>query len=428
MAKVNSNSGNGNVATSKKFSYKELLAKAMGTTPDKVQTVEEITKGTDELFKKAQEKMNELYAGDAPFVPYKAPVKKNGKTSQEVMAEIEAQIIDKENADDAEEIEIVEVVPVVGKKKVIAQNSAQAQKLLSKKSMEAPAPVVPDETTLLSRRTGISKAKAEKIIEATPTPVVRTRTTTATPLSKMTVAQLKEMKGKISDVQLNKYLKIASKRDGVELTQVAPAKEVKEEPITRTRTNNPKPAPESKPTDAVSDLISKGKAKENRATLNELLLKVKGMTLAKVEESTGHLDDKEVVDLISKIKEVPVSKPTSKPEKKMQRTTGNPSKTPLSKMTLAELQEVKGTISDVQWNKYFKIASKREGGVAETIPTKGKAKTEVKEEKKVTRTRKITTAPAPEKEVPNAQDIFKLAVDLYAKLGAFLNSFEGFVK
>jgi hypothetical protein len=423
MAKANSNSANGNsVATGKKFSYKELLAKAMGTTPDKVTVSTDVVKGVDDLYKKSMDKINAKPDAGLSLSDGEKRAKERtaNRTANEILAEVETVILERENSEDgAEDIEIIEVVPVKGKK-VIAQNSAQAQKLLSKVA----------QTKEVKEEKKSPKAKVEPEPKEAPAPVVRTRTTTATPLSKMTVAQLKEMKGKISDVQLNKYLKIASKRDGVELTQVAPAKEVKEAPeskapITRTRTNVSKP-------DVVADLISKGKAKENRATLNELLLKLKGMSLAKVEESAGHLDDKEVVDLIFKIKEAPA--PESKGKEKAKPTASAPASkkangsTPLSKMTMAELQEVKGTISDVQWNKYAKIASKREGGVAETIPTKGKAKTEVKEEKKVTRTRKITTALAPEKEVPNAQEIFKLAVDLYGKLGAFLTAFEGFVK
>lgn len=270
MAKVNSNSANGNVATGKKFSYKELLAKAMGTTPDKVQTVEEITKGTDELFKKAQEKMNELYAGDAPFVPYKAPAKKNGKTSQEVMAEIEAQIIDKENADDAEEVEIIEVVPVAGKK-VIAQNSAQAQKLLSKAKEKEP-----------------SKPKS---------------------FSEMTDEEKTARRKEISAKAL------AAKRAKKAQAEPEPKPEPKEipAPVVRTRTNNPKPAPAPEPKasnpvdDVLNSFINKGKSKERRTTLNSLLVEHKGLTLEKIEESTGKLNDAEVEELISKFDDIKAS-------------------------------------------------------------------------------------------------------------------------
>jgi hypothetical protein len=221
----------------------------------------------------------------------------------------------------------------------------------------------------------------------------------------MTVAQLKGMKGKISDVQLNKYLKMASQRDGVQLTQIIPSKA----PITHTRTNGSKP-------DAVANLINKEKEKEHRAQLNELLLKYKGMTLVKVEENTGHFNDDEVVELTTKIKNEMANKPT-KPEKKSNNTN---EKIPLSKMTLAQLQEVKGTISDVQWNKYAKMASKREGGVVEIIPTKGKAKTEVREEKKapVTRTR---TAPV-EKKSSSSDELAQIVCEFVAKLQKYFEA------
>jgi hypothetical protein len=52
-------------------------------------------------------------------------------------------------------------------------------------------------------------------------------------------------------------------------------------------------------------------------------------------------------------------KKSNKPAKE---TTSKRTGTPLSKMTIAQLESIKGTIADVQWNKYYKMA----GGVAGT--------------------------------------------------------------
>jgi len=126
MATKNSNNSNGNVVTTdKKFDYKDLLAKALG---EKVTPVSEKVKNTDELFAKAMEK-----AKPAPGELAGKSISerdKPSKTSQQLMEEINESILNSESQDDVEDVEIIEVVPVAGKK-VIAQTSAQAQKLLS---------------------------------------------------------------------------------------------------------------------------------------------------------------------------------------------------------------------------------------------------------------------------------------------------------
>lgn len=366
MATKNSKNGNGNEATSKKFDYKELLAKALGTTPNKIQTIDEMVSDSDILFKKAQEAVNEKYSKveSKPVGYYDKP---KNRTASQILDEAEVEILENEISDEAEEVEIIEIAPVAGKK-VIAQNSAQAKKLLSQaKPKEA--------------------AKPKSFSEMT---------------DEEKVARRKEISAKALAAK-------RAKKAQDEATETANK--------TRTRTSANKP-------DAVSDLINMGKEKEHRTQLNELLIRHKGMSLVKVEENTGHLNDDEVVDLISKLKEekvAPVSKPTSKPEKKMQRTTGNPSKTPLSKMTMAELQEVKGTISDVQWNKYFKIAAKRDGVELTQVAPKSKSAAESKtvEEKKapVTRTR---TAPVEKEKASNAnEELCQLAYELYIAFKRF---------
>lgn len=358
MATKKSNNANGNVATGKKFNYTELLAKAMG---EKVIPVSEKVKDMDELFAKAMEKAKPApgeLAGRSVSENYKP-----SKTSQQLMEEINESILNSESEDDVEDVEIIEVAPVVEKKKIIPQTSAQAQKLLSKaKEKEAPKS--------FSEMTDEEKAARRKEISAKALAAKR-----------------------------------AKKVQAEEEVQPEP-----KAPITRTRTNVSKP-------DVVADLINKGKEKENRAILNDLLLKLKGMTLAKVEESAGHLNNSEVVNLIAKIKE----ETPAKPEKSTRTKSAPENKIPLSKMTLAQLQEVKGTISDVQWMKYYKFACKREG-VENSKPTTTEKKVtkSVAEEKKapITRTRNVPV----EKKSSSPDELAQIVCEFVAKLQKYFEA------
>lgn len=281
MATKNSNNSNGNVATDKKFSYKEMLAKAMGTTPDKVKVSTDVTKDVDVLFNKAMDKINKqpdagLSLSDGEK---RAKERTENRTANEILAEVEEEILERENSEnDTEDIEIIEVVPVGGKK-VIAQTSAQAQKLLSR--IAHTKPEMSEEEKKSARRKEISaialaakrakKAQAESDVvkpepKETPAPVV----------------------------------------------------------VTRTRTNNSKPLPVPEPKvnpvdDVLNSFINKGKSKERRATLNSLLIEHKGLTLEKVEESTGKLNDMEVEELISTFAEMKTS--TKEKEEKSKPTT-----------------------------------------------------------------------------------------------------------
>jgi hypothetical protein len=288
------------------FTYKEMLAKALGTPTAKIKTSDEMLGDADENFKKSME----LAKGkDEPIVPYKAPIKKNGKTSQQVMKEVEEEILEQESLEeeknDAEEIEIVEVVPPKDKK-LIAQNSAQAQKILAK------AP----------------KAKPE---------------------TKMTEEEKKTARRK-------------------EISRIA---------------------------------LEAKRAKKEAAAAKELGIKSKP---------------------------APSTLPEKKVEAKPTRTKGNNGSTPLSKMTVAELQSVKGTISDVQWNKYLKMANNREGVVVIKSNPKAEAMAEkalAEHKEKVQHTRTRTNAPQAEVPSLSYDETIKGMIDLYVKLGKFLNSLNG---
>lgn len=268
MATKNSNNSNGNVATDKKFDYKDLLAKALG---EKVTPVSEKVKDTDELFAKAMEK-----AKPAPGELAGKSISerdKPSKTSQQLMEEINESILNSESQDDVEDVEIIEVIPVAGKK-IIPQTSAQAQKLLAK--------VNPVKPKSFSEMTDEEKLARRKEISAKALEAKRAKKAQAEPEPKPEPTT----------------------------------------PFTRTRTNVSKPETKTPDVmDSVMSLIGKGKGKENRAELNQLLLKYKGLTLEKVEESAGHLNDDEVIELISKIKEETPNKVTEGKGKGKETTT-----------------------------------------------------------------------------------------------------------
>lgn len=317
MAKVNSKSANGNsVATGKKFSYKELLAKAMGTTPEKVTVSTDVVKGVDDLYKKTMDKINakpdaglSLSEGEK-----RAKERQSNRTANEILAEVEEEILERENSeDDAEDIEIIEIVPVKGKK-VIAQNSAQAQKLLSTKDQEA-KPEMTDEEKKLARRKEISAIALDA--------------------------------------------KRAKKAQAEANTTVAPEPKEVPAPVVRTRTNNPKPAPAPEPKasnpvdDVLNSFINKGKSKERRTTLNSLLVEHKGLTLEKIEESTGKLNDAEVEELISKFNDIKAS--TKGKEEKAKPATRNrtvpPKKTSITRAETYSLALKNDPSSLEEWAK-----------------------------------------------------------------------------
>lgn len=212
-----------------KISYKEMLAKALGKPIAEVKTSAEVTGDTEKLFAKAKENAKSI---EPPLVPYKAP-KKNGKTSQQLLSETEEFIIENEELDD-KIIEIVEM-PIVKSKKIIAQNSEQAQKILAKAIQPKPEVALSEEEVKLARRKEISaialaakrskKEAVETTIPEVKAVVKPIRTITAKPaiegkkpISKMSVSELEDIKGTISDTQWNKYFKEASKGN----TAVAP--------------------------------------------------------------------------------------------------------------------------------------------------------------------------------------------------------------
>ena len=309
-----------------RFSYKELLAKAMG---EPIIPVAEKTANTDELFKKAKEAMREPAPGrgiserDAKPEPV--------KTAQELMDDLSSANVEESNPTPA---------PMSDEEKAARRKEISAKALAAKRAKKAAA-------------------------EATPTPA-----------------------------------------------PVVP---------------NP-----------VEYIITKGKNKENRAILNDLLLKNTGRTLIQTEESTGKFGPDAVVKLIEDIKASLAAKPDEKkpkpaPKSKTESKTAN--KTPLSKMTLAELDEVKGTINPVQWVKYYKMACKREGVEASKPETRVRvnkpiaaAPIPVVKNEDAPAPVRTRTAPVTKKEEatmdPRQEEINRLACNLYIAFKAYSDFIE----
>jgi hypothetical protein len=274
---------------------KDLLAKALGKKPSEVKLAPtENDLETKALYDKALKG-----AKDRP-----APVHEEIKVSDAVIEEI----VDDLDRGDDDELEIIEVPEIKGKK-VISQNSAQAQKLL--------------------------KQLNPAFVKETPVPAKKK-------LADMSEKERKEY-----------YINLSAKATAAKVAK-AEAKLAAEG-----KTDLLKKVPETAPKVG------------NKATRSSLVTNPLGEKIIP-EGMTG-----------SKFKTaLKVDKKNNKPTKE---TTSKRTGTPLSKMTIAELEGIRGTISDVQWKKYFKMA----GGVSGAEPKKvieKKAETVAPVVKKATRT------------------------------------------
>jgi hypothetical protein len=231
------------------------------------------------------------------------PIKKHVVEPEEVVEEI----IDDLNRGEEDDLEIIEIVPVKGKK-LISQNSAQAQKLLSKKvAKEVPAP---------------AKKK----------------------LADMTKKELAEY-----------YANLSKK--------------------------------------ATAAKVAKAEAKLAAEGNTDLLEKVPETTPKVVKKATrtvvvtNPLGEKVIPEGMTGSKLKSALKTEKKGNKSAKKVAGTRTTTPLSKMTVAQLEEVKGTISDIQWNKYYKMAGGVSGGTIKVAkPVVVKEETVAPVVKKATRT------------------------------------------
>lgn len=286
----------------------------------------------EELMAKAREDYAKKFP-EPKLILAKTPVKqpKEKVEPEEIVDEI---IEDLEN--DEDEIEIIEV-PIIKGKKVISQNSAQAQKLIKKaaKVEEVPAPAKKKLADMTE------KERKEYYINLS---------------AKATAAKVAKAEAKLA---------AEGKTDLLEKVPETTLKVVKK--ATRTAT------PVAPLNPLGGRVIPEGATGRNLKTL---------LKEEKKAEKKG-------------------TKPAST------RTKGT---TPLSKMTIEELEAIKGTIADVQWNKYFKMA----GGVS-GIVTKKADKPVVKKEAEVAPVvaKKVARTSTPEvKEVKAApKSISRLALN-----------------
>jgi hypothetical protein len=289
---------------------RQLLADALHVPVESIYSAEESKKQTEALYQKTLKDIKNKPA------PSHTPLPINEDIKEEIIEE---------------ELEIVEVPPVKGKK-VLSQNSSQAQKLI--KAKEAANLKELQESIAADQARTAAKEAANKTKANGKNKKEEVKPTKLTP---------KEISAKA----------LAAKRAKKALLE---SQEVVKEvaPIVRTR----KPVSLVTPKGEVVKVIPEDMSGKELKRLNK-------------KENKGKKANKAT-------------------------STGTKTKfaTPLSKMTIAELEEIKGSIADVQWNKYYKMAGGTSGAIKVSKPAEKKTKApivaavESKEVTPIVRTRK----------------------------------------
>jgi hypothetical protein len=234
------------------FSAEELVKKAQEEFAKKYPTP--VAKPLPPMEEKEPENDDELEIIEVPIIKGKKVIPQNSAQAQKLLAEKEAkEFAEFKAAKKANAAPVVEEV-IPGWRKALnakAAKKAERDALAAKEEKKAPATRTNNPLGAKVIPEGTTGARLKKIIKekkkANKPAGTSTRTKTSVPLSKMTIAQLEEIKGTISDVQWNKYYKIAGGVAKKGTTPVAPKKEAEVvAPIVKKVTRTVAPKKEAK--------------------------------------------------------------------------------------------------------------------------------------------------------------------------------------